>query len=614
MGPPPRQAPAGRLPRLLNARTTFAALVALLVLSRLLFLGADPPWWQPGEFITDEGWWADSARGIHLFGDPFADDFGTGYLLCPLYTKLLVAVYDLFGLGLVQTRAVVAAASLLLVLVPAFLLRRQDPRLAGAFLLLAVPDLVLFTYGRVAILESILALCALLAALPWVGLVPARGRRGQIAAGALSGAALAASLFVKPNALTYCVFPVGLTALCSTLAGRRPARLFVTALAAGSLGLAVGLVLHVLPEWPRFWASLSHEAGLGVSEDLPPAFLLLGNLFSSQGVPGGHRLLWLLKTSPALLFFGGLFAAALARLCRGRGLRAALRALPDGVFGPLVWLLATLAVYELTWHKFYRRLPLVIVPAALLAARALAGRAPAGEEPELEPRGAREPGTGPAGAGYLERLVAFAPVLLLAAGLLTPRLAAPLRAFLEGRLGLAHPRGTHAALGLCLLALYLGLCAARRLAGPAARLLAWAQRLAPAAVVLLLGYQLGLAGSFLAHPREHFARASRALAARIEPGAVVLGDFASTLLFAHPVRTVRRVARASFSGPPPNPDVVDRLDPHWLIDREYCGYEFFPRHYAELDRRYGFTFTARILVPPLRHGIPRYSFLLFHRD
>ncbi len=605
----------------------FWGLLAFLLFSHLAFLGADPPFWQPGEFITDEGWWADSARGIHLFGDPFADDFGTGYLLCPLYTWILCGVYEAFGLGLAQTRAVVAVACLLLILVPAFWMRRVLGRKASSlFLLLLSLDLVLFTYGRVAILEALVAFFLLLSILPWLSggragsAAKGEGAGRDLGGGTLSGLAMAAAIFTKPIALTYGLAPVGITALVMVWSGRARARRLLVAIAAFGTAVATVFFFHIQPNFDRWWVSISHEAGLGFSEGLPP-YLRLGNLFSSQEWNGWHKPLWLLKTSPLLLVFLWSWGLNFLEEVRVRGSwRRVLADLPAWHLGALCWWVAGYAVYREAWREEYRRLPMLMVPAAMLATGLV-----------LDPRaafgGRMDGATGAEGSrrtGPLWTFVFLLPLLLVLDPLLAPR-AAP---FFAGLFGLEDPSGTgglvpgasirggHAAAGLFLLLVYFGFCFVlpSRIRDLLRRGFA---RLGPrfllAAAVLAGVFQVSLITWHFATIRHGFRKAGEEIADGIPEGSVVLGDFGSSLLLGKRFRTVRRVKPGSHSAPPPNPDVVDRLDPKWLIDCEYCEYVFYPRKYAEMDRKYGFEFLRRIEVGPYVEGVPRYSFLLFGR-
>ncbi len=113
-------------------------MLAVALLPRLLFLGADPPQDMHEHFFTDEAWWAHNARNHALFGRWIMDDHNPPLYGAPLYTAVLRGVYGLLGTGLVPTRLLAALSGALACVVLYLGLRLRHPRseaLAPALLL-----------------------------------------------------------------------------------------------------------------------------------------------------------------------------------------------------------------------------------------------------------------------------------------------------------------------------------------------------------------------------------------------------------------------------------------------------------------------------------------------
>jgi len=167
------------------------ALILLLILLtagfRLINLEADPPSnfsWSGGYF-ADEGFWAHNARNAALFGKPVLDEWDAR-VVSPLFSRLQVLIFHIFGAGLLQVRIIGILSSILLTVCSFLLIRKQfnaQISFLGAVLVsLSYPMLVL---GRQGILDPFAA------ALAWSALALIIGGSpfGLFFAGALAAAA-----------------------------------------------------------------------------------------------------------------------------------------------------------------------------------------------------------------------------------------------------------------------------------------------------------------------------------------------------------------------------------------------------------------------------------------
>ena len=172
------------------------ALLAALLVPRLVGLSADPPLDFQAGYLPDEGAWAHNARQHVLFGPWVMDEHNPGLFAAPLYTGVLAGVYRLFGVGLFQTRLLSAIAGVLTCLLLYALLRAERSSRQSL-----PPALILgFSYfmlsnNRVGFTESF-QLVFITAAAAAV-LRAARYRWW----GALAGVCFVASLLAKPSAI-----------------------------------------------------------------------------------------------------------------------------------------------------------------------------------------------------------------------------------------------------------------------------------------------------------------------------------------------------------------------------------------------------------------------------
>ena len=533
----------------------FAAALVGVAAARLLWLDADPSPSMPDPSIMDEGLWADAARGAVLFPDGFrdpgssvlqagwfADDLGNSYLIAPLYTWLLVLCYQVFGIGLWQTRLLSALASIGIAAIGG---RFVAARAGGGFGALTVVLLgicpLLDQHGRFALLEST-QVCFLL--LGFALLFPLRRSPWKAA---LAGMALAAAALVKPNALNFGALPLAAAfgiAWFDEARARAPGvhrrRLVEAALVGVGFLLVVGPL--ALPVWLRHWdaftATVAYESG-SANWRLGDHLLRLGLFLSRERVPG-EQLLWgLVRNAPL-----GCAAVWLLLVRAAAGRRWQL--LP-GERELWFWAAIALAIGEFGYDHAARRQVLVAPLLVCLAVQFVRQR----RLPAMP---------GPRARAVLAWFVLLLPLLLL---------LKPLLANAAGRClaGLGAPADGTAGLlgGWCALAI-LGLLPVTLRRVDAQPWLARVERLGLPLLLALAVFETCRLSAL--PPRDYSVRrAQQQLAPLVRPGEVVMGDHAATLFQPLAVRTVRRViAGHQYSSPRPNPDVAARLHPRYVVD------------------------------------------------
>ncbi len=582
---PAAQTPAPHGPRL--AAWWWLAVVATAA-ARLLFLCADPSPAMPDPTLMDEGLWADAARGRLWFAEGyFADDLGNAYLVAPLYTWTLTAIYWLVGVGLWQTRLLSALASIGTAALAGRIVGRRhgwSPAAWTTALLGLCP--LLDQHGRFALLESSQSLCLLGSFALLFPLRPATWKA------VLAGAAMGAAVLVKPNSTTFGVLPFALAFALEWLAARRPSptapapRRWLAEGLSCTLGGAIVLGVLGLPVWGAHWdafcATIEYESG-GANWHLGEHLLRLGIAGSREQYPGHHRLWALLRHAPLLTL------AIWSVLLR----RAEGTALPDwrSARPYWVWLATAMIVNETSYDHVARRQVLFLPAMAILFGMALRPRTVA---PAVRPW--------PVAMRWLLLLL---PLLLLlkpfAANALAPAFAA---------VGVPREQGAPG-----LLASWAVLVAAivlpALLAIGGASPVPWLDALRRLRTPMLAG-----AGLFeflhlaALSPHEYTVRmAQDRLGAAVAPGAIVLGEHAATLLQRIPVRTVRRVLPGhSYSSPRPNPDVAERLHPRYVLD--YAAPEL--RQFADVTAA-DFEVVDEVGLLNEPSGKPRFELQLWRR-
>ncbi len=580
-------------------RVLTLSLILLLILSRLLFLSADPPSWMPGAWITDEGWWGDSARGLFFFDDPFADDFGTSFLLCPGYTWSLLLLFKTLGIGMFQLRLISAVSGILLVLgLSHFVGKKLSPRLVPWALLLGILDPCLIGHSRVALLEVPQALWLVLALLP---LLPAKTKPwGPFC----SGICLAIAFSIKPTAITFGFLPIGVVLLLRLLRSRSALR-EILLLGLGTATLLVPLFFfHILPNWDRFVATLGSETATG-KDQLLDKFLYFGKFLNSTNDKGGFLLLWSAKASPAILILSWLGLLSLARRrdkFRAESLPgpkkpfAFLRNLGSIELGILAFVFFSFVAYHSERDQAHRRLALLIPSMGLL-----------GVHWGLDKRDHRE-----APFGAISLWAFSLPLLLAFKGLALPRL---LRLLFSQ--AVQHDlRTTSNIAGLLILILWplllLPFLYGRKALQALADFTLGFGGKALLAIALL--FQLALLSHSALSFRFDLVKEQKHLQSLIQPNETVLGDYAATLFFPIRVRTVRRVLPTAFSAPPPNLDVFERLQPRYLCENSIHGYKPYPPRYKDIQTCYHFHPLTQVRIGPDRAKTPRFRIQILERD
>lgn len=582
------------------------AVVAL----RLWALDADPPRWLPDATVMDEALWADGARGQALFGDWFADDTGNAFLAAPVYNVLVWGAYEALGVGLWATRLVPALASLVLLAIFARIAWRRFGR-DGLFATVALSICpFLWAHSRFGLLE-VPQTTAIVASFALLFGRPQAGWRRALAAGAVMGIAVG----IKPNAATFGVAPLAVAwAVRWWIQRDGPGQLRDAA--AAILGGAAALSAVALTVWVPHWDALldtwRHEGGVGqgsISEHL----LRLGFFGSREGYPGSHALWGPLRSAPALTTatWAGAVWTALRLDARTRPIR---ERLPRWEWPILAWGLIAFAAAELSYQQAARRAVHLMVPMMLLGAHWwIERRDRPGEMNALfEPVRRRWP------MRALLWALLTAPLLVGAKPKLSNALVGVVQQWFDQDANRTLVAG---AAGLVVLAAWLCGIAALTLSRwapqrPARRLVL---RIAPTTVVLMLIAELLMLGQHLAAPRWTILEAQEHAAALVEDGDVVFGSHASLLFGQRPVRTVRWVRSTGefYSGPRPNPDAFDRLQPRYIVtavdpNKRELSYRFVVDNLdPTIDARYEPMAHLHMLTEPA--GYPRFVLQLWRR-
>lgn len=556
--------------------------LCLLALVRLLWLDLDPPAAMGEPTIMDEGLWADSARGEVLFGDRFADDLGEGCLMAPLHTWLLTGSFELFGVGLWQTRLVSALASIATaVMLGSWLLHRRGAGAAAlAIGILGVTQL-LDWHGRMGLLESeqgawiTASFCLLFALRPGPGKA------------LLAGLCMAAAMATKPNTVDYGVLPLAIAFLVTWRGRRGSTAMALAAVLGGLLGLAALMLPMLLAHGDEFAASALAESGLPYYSFVDH-LLRLGLSGASESTSGQLARWQLLRYAPAATLGTWLLLIA-------RQHRATDAAGHGGERALLTWFLVTLLMAEISYQHVTRRYVLAAIPAAVLAAMFVAARP--------QPLAARATGL----RRWLTLLAVPAllckPLFANAVATLLPfdTLRVPSR--LEASANPANCIGGWLWLSVLLLPWWL----ARRRVDTAA-IARPLLRLGPAVVAIAGLLELSQLGCLPPH-RRTVLEAQQRLAALVDDGSTVFGMHASTLVQPLRVHAVRRVIPGEhWSAPRGNADAFERLQPRFLID--YL--DPAAQEMGDLIAR-GFAPVETFALLPQRSGKPCYRLQLWQR-
>lgn len=607
-------------PRFVHLSKRQFATLAILILAfaaaiRFVDLGADPPGWTSPDFLTDTGWWADSARGSVLFNNYFSDSFGTSLLMTPAYTGILRAVFLVAGVGTYQERAVAAVAGILTVLAVGALLLRLFGRtaaLVGAVMLAISP--LAWTYSRIGLIEMTQAFLIASGFALWLA-----GESAVTAAGA--GIALALAVWTKPNAVFLGVVPILCAAAVELISdfgsggtrttsvhGRRFALATVGFLAV--FGAILGLV--IAPHWNDFVSMAISESHAG-STGLLRFLTIPGIAFMTTITSGNARVpeVWqVAQWSPALfLAVWGL----LIFLATRRQIRPDLH-LTSKQLACIAWFLSTLFFVSVELQQPARRLVLLLPTMAVCAG--MWASMSAGElNSQNELRGECGPRT--YWQSFLRWALILFPILVGSKPWISRALMAAGATWPIG----AHKGLSYSAAGTIVTAVWLaGVLAVagfRNLGVRAGRLMI---RLAlPLAIVALVAFELpavilGLAGS-----SHTFLATQKALSAYVTGNRadgspeVIMGHVASTFFLPYHVRTVRRSLPADES-PPPNPGIWESTRPEYIIALRTFDYSPMRPRYADLIREHHYSRVGTYSIGPERNGAARFVVDVYGAD
>ncbi|MGH7702136.1 MAG: hypothetical protein ACREMO_03530, partial [Gemmatimonadales bacterium] len=336
-----------------------AALLVLVLLPRVLALGADPPADFHFHFLDDEGWWAHNAYLHARFGRWVMDDLNPSLFAAPAYTVVLAGVYRAFGIGLAQTRLLSGLSGFLTCLLLYVLLRtRLSPGRALVPALSLGLSYFMLSNNRVGFTESFQLL---LITASFAAIVHSARHSGWAVTG---GVCFVLALLAKPSAIAMAPVFVGFWAAHFLFARRlgfavpfsfRSPVLFSLA-ALGTL-LSVAILL-VLPNWDAVKAALAVNLRMAYAGTGDARILLFGWEGLGLVVNG-----FFIQSAVLLL--------AVVLVAIGR-LAGTIRTPPDltELFS-WVWLVGTLLFLAAQRYQPDRRFLLLMPPVAIVASLAL---------------------------------------------------------------------------------------------------------------------------------------------------------------------------------------------------------------------------------------------------
>lgn len=579
---------------------------------RFYCLRADPPYWDEGSYMTDEGWWADSARGKVLFDNYFSDDFGTGYLVTPGYTWLLMPIYRIAGVGNAQTRLLAASSNFLIILLVVLALWKGEGPLAaliGAAVLSFSP--FFWSFAREGLIEPTQTLFMTLGFTLWI--LFRRKMLGALAAGLAFSYAVA----VKPNSVSIGLVPVVLgVLLVHGIALFNPSwdprkqgegsnsQEFLFALFGLAIGGGVIFIIHVLPNWTPFWAMVRGESGAGALADWKEYVKTPGRMFASD-FQNRTDIMWrVAHYGPVLVAGVWLYVLALLlRLKQGAG--SLLREMTPIEAASLVWVIVGSGFILISRWPYDRRFVINVPPAAVITAitisRLLQGRLRA-------PAIAQERKSGPV-FNFIFWAVLLFPVLVIFKPpvtniLVTLRKSIPIAP--DKAVG-TDSAGTLFMAGWFAMLVVLALWARR------------SEKLGQAIVnragvcifAALFIFGLVVLGNYFVHLEAKLSDEQAELAKIVGSGETVLGHPAATIFQSLKVRTVRRVRAEDMTGAP-NMDVWERLQPRYILEITRRNWALDNPIYADLTAE-DYRVVHHFGMGRVRWGVPRYEYDVYER-
>lgn len=556
--------------------------------------------------MTDEGWWADSARGKVLFDDYYADDLGTGYLVVPGYTHLLVQVYEIAGVGNAQTRALAALMNFLTVVLVAVLLWRKatpNAALIGTAILAVSP--FFWSFSRMGLIESTQTFFVFLSFALWIG-----GGKHPVTC-VLAGLAMAMAIAVKATTISAGFVPIaaaGVAVYFFRPEGEKPeqARSPVIEMSCVAIGILVGLgavfVLHILPNWDRFFAAVQAESGAYVHtwKDYVkiPGRMMLSDFQDRLPV------IWRVAARGPLIAVGAwLWLVAMMLRLRAGGMNA-IRSMSQLELAAGVWLLLG-AVPGFLEFSFIDRRFMIVVPAGACVAAITIDRLLRGKLSLPSFDGREKAGLVFSAVFWLIFLLPIMVIIKPIATQFIMHLGAEIEIGAEAGLAIDSA-------GTLFMAAWFALVAALAVAARRGYLVAPRLYGAPANVLIaaLLLFEIWMLADYYTGPQFGMAEAQRDLRAIVAPGEVVMGHPAATIFQPLEVRTVKRVGKFEVA-PPQEADVWERYRPRYILEIRRRNWAEDKPLYADLIEEGGYEPIYRFSVGEKRNGVPRYEYELF---
>jgi 4-amino-4-deoxy-L-arabinose transferase-like glycosyltransferase len=322
------------------------AIAALLRVAALSSDAYDRLDWSAA-LLTDEGFYIHNARNFVLFGHARTDDFNN-MLLAPILHAGQVAVFTVFGVGVVQARSVSVICSLLtLLLLWAALRRSAGEKVALTAVLFLALDHTNLLYNRLALMDTPATLPAVAAFYAFVRGTESRPEDGSASlisqqAGWYLLCGLMLGLTVTNRMLAAYLLPVPFLALVCSGKARR-------GMFAVGTGLLIVIAVYIVTWYFPHRAELTAMSAYYRTNQVQPHSLLHLAANFRQAVVGDFRGIspYLFRHTPVvyLLALGSLIGVAGARLTRRTRERTPVEPLhtkEEGSSAPLAYLAAWL--------------------------------------------------------------------------------------------------------------------------------------------------------------------------------------------------------------------------------------------------------------------------------
>ncbi len=587
------------LPRPGTALSTAAIIVcaAVLILSRLLNPGADPPVWAASPWISDSGWWSASARSSVIAGSYMQGDFGMPLIIAPLYTLLLELVFRAASVTQSASNLLSGFAQAVTAAVASYTVFRLSGIKAGAAALIMLSICPLFAaYSKVSFPESLQVMFLTISISLMI-----TGRPGNIRL-IFSGIVLTCAVLVKLNSLVYILVPHSAAVITAYIKGRNSSesqRLFPSlknaALPAASCALSTCVVLIAMLATfgGTLAALLSSESG--TASGLKDMAIHAGASLTSQLLVDNEVIpvIWTpFKFSPLILLGGWILLI----------LRASGSKLENILTFHGTWCITFLLIFFTGgYQNDYRLITLLPVLAPCSAA--------------LFPRLVSSFKSGlsmvPGGDIALRRSYCLWCIILLPAVITVKPAAVSFLVELSQTVSIGSNPGISAGSAgyiffACFFIMVLPLSAARKTLHILLSFIL--TRAVIPLSVLLLFYELGITTYQTVTP-EYTLKKAQSFAARISEGRSAGGRFSATLFLESTGNVIRR------SSPSESPDrenfasFVD-MAPEFLVYPDIVNHSPYPP--AAIPE--GYFKAESLAVGPFAEQVPRFNIVIYRRS